>query len=419
MFQFIHAADIHLDSPLRGLEQYEGAPVDEIRLATRKALENLVALALDLKVAFVVIAGDLFDGEWKDYNTGLFFAKQMSRLRESAIPVFVVKGNHDANNKMTRTLKMPDNVHVFSHAKPETFQVDSCGVALHGQSYAIAATTKNLVEDYPNASGNRFNIGVLHTCASGREGHAPYAPCTVADLSAKGYDYWALGHVHNREILSQSPLIVFPGNIQGRHIRETGPKGCTVVTVDDKGTASESFEPLCVLQWESLIVKLDGADSEPEVLGKITEAVVHLVREHVDYPLAVRVELVGACGANELLRSNSEYWINQVRAIATDCASDRVWVEKVKFNTSARCLSSEQVSADGAALGELFALIEEYSSDDELLNSLRKELADIDKKLSVEVKEIIGWNDESFLRETLQDVQNILNARLGQKESKI
>ncbi len=415
MFQFIHAADIHLDSPLRGLERYEGAPVDEIRLSTRRALENLVSLALDRNVAFLVIAGDLFDGDWKDYNTGLFFAKQMSRLREAQIPVYIVKGNHDAASKMTRALKMPDNVHIFSHSKPETFHLDSCGASLHGQSFSSAAVVKNLAEDYPKAQSNRFNIGVLHTCATGRDGHGRYAPCTMDDLLAKGYDYWALGHVHNREILKADPLIVFPGNIQGRHIRETGPKGCTIVTVDDKNRATESFEPLCVLQWEHCIISLESALSQDDVINKVNESLSSLIRQHASYPLAVRVELSGECQVDSLLRSNSEQMINQIRAIATDCASDQIWLEKVKINTTAPHAEPDMSLHDGP-LGELVSLIDEYKSDTDLQKNLRDQLAEIDKKLSLEVKDLIGWNEELFLKETLQDVQNILFARLAHKE---
>ena len=140
MFKFIHAADIHLDSPLKGLEQYEGAPADEIRGATRRALENLVDLALRESVDFVLLAGDLYDGDWKDHNTGLFFVAQMARLREANIPVVAISGNHDAANKMTKSLRLPDNVELLPPARPST-----------ARSPALAALW-NSVRRFPNAS---------------------------------------------------------------------------------------------------------------------------------------------------------------------------------------------------------------------------------------------------------------------------
>ncbi len=151
MFKFIHAADIHLDSPLRGLSRYEGAPVGRIRGATRDALEELTRLAIDEEVHFVVIAGDVFDGDWRDYNTGLFFARQMTQLREKGIRVFFLAGNHDAASSITKNLRMPDNVHKFPTGKPKTFLVKEIRVAIHGQGFARPDVTDNLVAGYPDA----------------------------------------------------------------------------------------------------------------------------------------------------------------------------------------------------------------------------------------------------------------------------
>ncbi len=233
MFKFIHTADIHLDSPLKGLEVHEDAPVEEIRGATRRALDNLIDLAIEEEVNFILIAGDLYDGDWKDYNTGLFFSARMGRLSKAGIKVFIVSGNHDAASQLTKTLPLPDNVTLFSSKKPQFRKLDDIGVIIHGQSYSYRAVTENLASQYPQYDSNYFNIGLLHTSLTGREGHENYAPCTLDDLKSKGYDYWALGHVHKREIISKDPWIVFPGNIQGRHIKETGAKGATLVTVED------------------------------------------------------------------------------------------------------------------------------------------------------------------------------------------
>lgn len=150
MFRFIHAADVHLDSPLRGLEKYDGAPVDEIRSATRRALEQLVLLAIDEQVAFVLIAGDIYDGDWPDYNTGLFFNSQMTRLKEAGIRVFLILGNHDAANTMTRSLTLPDNVVKFPHDAAATEVLEDVGVAIHGQSFATRKVTEDLSQSYPD-----------------------------------------------------------------------------------------------------------------------------------------------------------------------------------------------------------------------------------------------------------------------------
>ncbi|MDD3473225.1 MAG: DNA repair exonuclease [Syntrophaceae bacterium] len=210
MFKFIHAADIHLDSPLRGLSRYESAPVESIRNACRRAFENLVEFAIAEKVAFVLLAGDLYDGDWKDYSTGIFLSKQMGRLGQHNIPVFAVAGNHDAANRMTKALDNPANMRILSTRKAETITLDDLAVAIHGRSFGPQHVDENLAATFDNAKKGMFNIGLLHTSLDGREGHAVYAPCTVNDLRSKRYQYWALGHVHQQEFVSEDPWIVFP-----------------------------------------------------------------------------------------------------------------------------------------------------------------------------------------------------------------
>src|SRR5262245_28090371 len=185
--KFLHAADLHLDSPLRGLDRYEGVPVDRFRGATRAALSNLCDLCLAEPVDFVLLAGDLYDGNWKDFRTGLFFVSQMTRLRDAGIPVLVVRGNHDAESALTRSLRLPANVVVLSSRAPETdaTTLERLGVVVHGQGYASRAVTHDLARSYPEAVPGLFNIGMLHTSVDGREGHASYAPCSVETLRSK------------------------------------------------------------------------------------------------------------------------------------------------------------------------------------------------------------------------------------------
>jgi len=205
MVKFIHAADIHLDSPLKGLEAHEDAPVEEIRSAARRAFDNMIDLAIEEKVDFVLIAGDLYDGDWKDYNTGLFFAGRMGRLSGAGIRVFIVSGNHDAASQITRAMPLPENVTLLSTKTPQSVKLDDLGVIIHGQGYSVRAVTDNLASGYPQYDPGYFNIGMLHTSLTGRQGHEDYAPCSTDELKSKGYDYWALGHVHKREIVDKDP----------------------------------------------------------------------------------------------------------------------------------------------------------------------------------------------------------------------
>ncbi|MGO8751592.1 MAG: metallophosphoesterase family protein [Thermoguttaceae bacterium] len=419
MFKFIHAADIHLDSPLLGLERYEGAPAAEIRGATRKALENLVALAIEQSVAFVVIAGDLYDGDWKEFRTGLYFVKQMARLNAAGIPVFVIAGNHDAANKMTRRLPLPANVRVLSDKEPETIRLDLWEVAIHGQSFPRRDVLENLVPSYPKAAPGWFNIGLLHTSATGYEGHDRYAPCTLDDLRAKQYDYWALGHIHKRGVLCEDPPVIFPGNLQGRHIRESGPKGCTLVTVDDHRRVQAQPQWLDVLRWEPCRVSGDGARTPEELLDRIRRRLLELCRGAEGRPLAVRVQVDGPCAAHRLLSAAPDRFMNEVRAVAHD-AGGEIWIEKISLGTSLPPELNLSQFADGP-LGELVQYVTELRSSPEAMAALRSELADFCEKLPAELTEGDGplrLDQPENLRTMLDQVEQMLIHQLLSGEKK-
>lgn len=414
MFRFLHVADIHLDSPLRGLERYEGAPLDRIRNATRQALRNLVQTAIDEEVAFVVIAGDLYDGDWRDYQTGLFLVGQMIRLRDAGIQVFIIAGNHDAANKMTRELRLPANVTILAHKKPQTVRLDDFQVAIHGQSFATQAVFDDLAAGYPAGERGWFNIGLLHTCGSGREGHEPYAPCTLDTLRSKQYEYWALGHIHRREILHEDPCIAFSGNLQGRSIRETGPKGCLLVTVDDANRTQVTPCFVDVVRWEHCRVDCSGAHSDDDVLERFRSAFQNLLRQADDRLLAVRVELAGACVAHKKLAARPEQYINEVRVQANDAGGGEAWVEKVLLRTSPAEDLDKTFLIDGP-IGELNQLIAEINADHERLMGLGEVFADLNRKLPAELKEgpdAFDLDNPDQLRAILEQARHILVNRL-------
>ncbi len=387
MLKFIHAADIHLDSPLRGLERYEGAPAEEIRQASRRAFENLVQMAIDESVAFVLIAGDLYDGDWKDHRTGLYFVSQMVRLREAGIPVITIAGNHDAANKMTRTLPLPENVRMLDYRRPETFLLESMGVAIHGQSFATGAVMEDLSAAYPPAVAGMLNIGLLHTCASGREGHQPYAPCTISGLTSKHYDYWALGHVHGHEVLGREPEIIFSGNTQGRHIHESGPKGCMLVQVDAQQRLRPELRTLDVFRWHSCWVDASGAESKEELLERFRQRLADLMVQSDGLSMAVRVQTSGPCKAHQEIAARPRQWLNDVRSTALDLGGGRVWVEKVHTATTLPVNLDEALLSDGP-VGELARLIEELRGDsDAVQRLLADDWDELRKKLPPELTE--------------------------------
>ncbi|MBS2017350.1 MAG: DNA repair exonuclease [Deltaproteobacteria bacterium] len=415
--KFVHAADLHIDSPLKGLDAYAGAPAARMRAATRGALENLVALCIDEQVAFLLLAGDVFDGGWKDFSTGLFFHAQMMRLKEANIPVVIVRGNHDAASAITKSLRLPDNVRELSSKKPETFELREAGACVHGQSFAHRVTTDDLAARYPDAVPGAFNIGLLHTCVEGREGHEPYAPTSLATMRSKGYAYWALGHVHAREVIARDPWIVFPGNLQGRHARETGPKGASVVTVEDGIVQSVEHRALDVVRWESVVVDVSEASDAIEVVDRLRDALRDRAHEADGRFLAARVTLRGATRANGALRNDPDKLVAEARAAANELG-DLVWLEKVKLETRTH-VDLSRVREEPGAVGHLARRIASIRADDAELAQLGQLFAELDKKLPAEVREgkeggdaPLVLSDPETLRAILDDVEHTLLPRL-------
>ena len=415
--KFLHAADIHLDSALHGLQRYEGAPVDEIRGATRRAFDRLIALAIEQQVAFVLLAGDLFDGDWKDYNTGLYFVGCMQRLNEAGIRVFMIAGNHDAASHISRKLKLPENVTQFSTSKPQSALLEDLGVAIVGQGFATRAVTDDLSAAYPQADPQLFTIGLLHTCLDGKPGHEPYAPSSVDGLRSKGYDYWALGHVHRREVVSERPWIVFPGNIQGRHIRETGARGCTLVTVDHGEVSEVEHRDLDVMRWQCCELDVSTADNADEVYVLVQQALQAALDAAEGRPLALRLLLEGATAAHVQLQPQQYYWEQEYRALAAGLRGGEgngLWLEKVRFATRAP-LSEQDALARDDAIGALLRSIRELEMDDDGLAALAAELEPLVKKLPDELQQDVEPflpTEPAQVRDALDEVKSLLVERL-------
>lgn len=427
MFKFIHCADIHLDSPLRGLERYDGAPVDEIRGAVRQAMSHLLELAVDEKVDFVLIAGDIYDGNWEDHQTGLHFVKWLSRFHEHGIPVYAITGNHDAESKMTKSLVLPTNPNghsvMLSSTAVETIRLDDIGVAIHGRGFADQEERENLVLEYPKPVSNYFNIGMLHTSLDGAAGgeHKRYAPCSPTDLLERDYQYWALGHVHTRKHHhkpGQTP-IVFPGNIQGRHIRETGPKGCELITVNDAGEPNTEFRSLDVFRFEVCEVDVTGIREPDELLTQFSESMIPIVNDSQGLPMAVRVLVTGASEAHDHWLGNLETWQQSIRGQAFS-VRDGIWIEKVKFRTrSLRPLSAEDMKE--GALAELMRCFEEAQDGQALAAELASQLDDLRKKLPRDLEpDQDDWipRDANSIQEILAEVQPMLLNRLMTENGK-
>lgn len=405
MTKFLHCADLHIDSPLKGLAAYPGAPVEAIQGATRQAVESLVELALNRQVDLVVIAGDVFDGDWKDFSTGLYLRAQLARLHEASIEVVLIHGNHDAASVITRKLKLPQ-VHVLPHDRPGTVLLEDAGLAVHGQSFPTRAVTHNIAAGYPPPVRGLTNVGVLHTCLAGHPGHDRYAPCELDQLVAHGYEYWALGHVHDRAVLHEHPFVVFAGNLQGRHMRECGPKGATLVEIHDQDLLV-SHHTLDHARWMRVRVDAGGAADEEELLECADGALRDALDTCDGRLMAARIELTGVTTAFPGLARDRERLDAELRGLATEIGIEQVWLERIVWDIAPVRSSASADESLGLALG----VLRRTGEHPEALAELADRLRPLSLKLPTELRtgpDGIDPSDPDTIRRMVAGAQDML-----------
>ncbi|MDW5317746.1 exonuclease SbcCD subunit D [Rhizobium sp. PL01] len=332
-FRFVHTADLHLDSPLRSLALKNPELAELVRGATRTALARIVDLCLSESVDALLIVGDLYDGSQTSMNTALYLSSELRRLETAGIGVFLIRGNHDSQSAMTRELTFPANVHVFSgRAKPVLAKSlgDGRDVHIHGISFANPHAPESLLPSFQPPVADAVNIGMLHTSLAGTPGHDPYAPTSVAELARHGFDYWALGHVHMRQVHSEAPLIVMPGMPQGRDINEAGPKTVTLVTVGDDGSLGYREHQIGQAVFERVTIDLSGAQDWRQMLERVGETLSSLRSEAGADHLILRIALTGLTPLAWKLRRDPDFLLAEITNLAAGLTG--CWVEKIDID---------------------------------------------------------------------------------------
>ena len=269
-------------------------------------------------------------------------------------------------------------------------------MALHGQSFREKAVTANLVPEYPSPRRGMFNIGVLHTGLGGMDGHDNYAPCSLMELTAKGYEYWALGHIHRRRVLHENPWVVFPGNLQGRHVRETGPKGAALVTVRD-GDVEFGWLDLDVVRWETVTVSVTGAQEFDGIVDAIREAVESAAPKAAERLLVCRIRLEGRTPIHGRLHAEAERLLAEARSAVLGLGDRIGWVARVDVATTPS-MSQKALAARDDALGELMRMVGEAATDPVLLEQLEEDLGALVARMPPDIAEAA---EDSPLRHAL------------------
>ena len=336
-FRFVHAADLHLDSPLRSLALCDKDLADLVADASRQALRAMVRLCLDERVDALLLSGDLYDGEQRSMKTARFLADQIDILHAAGVQVFMIRGNHDHMSQITQELTFPESVTLFRGrglAVPARQELGKLPVVVHGISFADRHVPDSLLPKYLPPIEGAVNIGLLHTSLGGAAGHDPYAPCTSVDLHGMGYRYWALGHVHMRSVETEgATTIVMPGIPQGRDVGEAGSKSVTLARIADDGTITVEERRTSVAQFERVTVDLAGADDIHAVARRIGAALGQARDAVRTEHLIARLHLQGATSLAWQLRRDPALLLEESRREAGRL--ERTWIDKVEIGCTA------------------------------------------------------------------------------------
>ncbi|PUA39205.1 DNA repair exonuclease [Paenibacillus elgii] len=374
-FRFIHAADLHLDSPFRGLSGLPDGLRERVKASTFTALERLVDLAVREQVDFVVVSGDIYDAKDRSLRAQLRFQQALETLAGHGVPAFVVHGNHDPlHDGYSAKLRLPDTVKVFGSDAVESVVIggrDGEPVArVSGISFGRSAVTDNLTPGYVRHNDSLYHIGILHTNVDGDAGHDNYAPCSLRDLTRGQVDYWALGHIHSRRVLHERPWVVYPGNLQGRHVRETGPRGCYVVDVASGGETQLRFQPLDDVRWEVRELSIAGLETEQQLKDALEEELEAACASADGRAVLARLSLTGRGPLHAAMRRSG--WLSGLASALRESGGEAVWIESIEDRTGAAA-SREDLAAKPGFLGDLLRLASEAGESSERLSAFAEE----------------------------------------------
>ncbi|MBN1902227.1 DNA repair exonuclease [Candidatus Sumerlaeota bacterium] len=379
-FKFVHSSDLHLGSPFKGLLGMESSTGNRLLEAGFEAFQNILRICVQNKVDFLLIAGDVFDAEDRGLKAQIRFRDGLAELAEKGIRSFVVHGNHDPLSGWAAQLEWPEGVKIFGD-RIETAPVTREGEILchiQGISYPKADIRENLSRNFKRPPASPFAIALLHANLGTGTGHEPYAPCSIEDLDASGFDYWALGHVHKAGVIrKEKPAIVYPGNPQGLHINESGRHGIYLATVTNGHLTDLSFLPTDVVRWFNLTgesaLDISSIETEEELLGLIDAQCEKINTEAEDRSAIVRLELRGRAPLHSHLCR--ETYLEDLKS-----ALQEKWIHKDSFlflerigNNTRLPVNLEAHRKAGDFIAEILELIDQARTSPDFLEALKKE----------------------------------------------
>ncbi|SJZ37817.1 metallophosphoesterase family protein [Selenihalanaerobacter shriftii] len=417
MFKFIHTADLHLGSPFKGIENVSEELQQRLYDSTYQAFKNVVDLALAEEVDFILIAGDLYDVADKNIRAQVFCQRELSRLADKGIHTFIVHGNHDHCSGWRAELTWSEEVHFFNAGQVDNIPFSKEGIEvakIHGISYPQQNVNDNYFKKFKVRDESLYQIGVLHTNVDGKNDYQNYAPCRLNDLVRSNFDYWALGHIHQKNILNEiQPTIIYPGNIQGRHPKETGSKGCYVVEVSDNGKTEYEFISTDVVRWYYEELDITDVENEEILLNRLEERIDKIKSENISG--IIRFKLQGRTLLHHKLKVDG-YIEEIVQLLRSHWQQGKkfYWVDSIKVETGPK-LNKERIRNEETLVGDFLNLAQQSKKDETLFTELRGAISPVYEEDNRASKVLRGLSDDR-LKELIKQAEDLgLDLLLGKE----
>lgn len=406
-FSFVHAADLHLDSPFSTLAGDNPELKTRLRASTFEAFDNLIRLCLDRRVDFLLVAGDVYDGPERSLSAQIRFRNGLQRLAEAGIRTLVVHGNHDPLEGWSSGLEWPAGTHIFG-PELETVEVrrgKGLLARIQGISYPRREEKRNLARLFGRTDGT-FHIGLLHANAGSDTGHEPYAPCSVTDLIDTRLDYWALGHVHNRRLIhDEQPVILYSGNTQGRNIREQEERGCYVVEVDQDQGIRTAFEAVDVIRWTRKELSIKDLETEQDLLDSLENLCQKISDSQAGRASIVRVTLTGNGSLYRLL--SRPQTIPQIQESVMEwgaALSPPVWIDRIRLKAGPE-IDLEAMIGEDDFMGEILRCVRDLRAGEDPLAFFEQDLKALYQ--SPKVRRFLDPPSADTLKEWLETARGI------------
>lgn len=397
--KFIHTADLHLDTPFYGLQdKLPNSIFERVKESSFLSLKRIIDLAIKENVDFILISGDLYDGENRSLKAQLKLCKELERLQEHSISAFIIHGNHDHLGGSWTTINWPENTVFFSsNVMVSSFQKANSTTHIYGFSYPRRSVKESMVDQYVKQEDADFHIGMLHGNLEGQVDHDSYAPFKLQQLLEKDFDYWALGHIHKRNILHERPYIIYPGNIQGRHSKELGEKGCFLIQLSE-GEQEVEFVPTAEIIWKEETISIDQLHRVDELITKV-ETLKNEFRSTYSCGTFLSLELAGNGDLHSFLREEEN--ISELLEVFRENEEDQtafVWITKLKVHTLSEW-NREQLVKESGFIGDLLFHMDEFQEYEEALAPLYKHR---------QAKKVLHALTEEEKKELLAEAEKIL-----------